>query len=410
MNDNRCLGPSVACLLILAFTSTSYAEVRTAWCHDEGYFQHLKDDRWDEKSPGGIAHFVERERNEKFIELVDASRGCHMRLFNNHCDIRFQNSKFTKLYDGSWQARPPDFVTRVDSIVAHAGITANTPGVAVLVLEHGKAVFRKSYGLARLKDKAPITPQTTFELASCSKQFTGTAILLLYEQGKHPKFLSNEDYVSLFARQHKKFPPYFQTGSEWRYTNTNYMLLALIVERITKQSFGTFVKKEIFDPLWMKTATVNERPNVTPHAPALGYHKDKTRFEETWGAAPFRHETHLEVGDGAVWASLDDLARWNAGWRQGKILKPATEKLALVPSKYGDGQTTDYAFGWGVAIENGKLQRMSHNGSWGGFLTYVDRNVADDRTLIVLCNVDSLNVDAIVRTCRAMPPQKMNAE
>jgi hypothetical protein len=155
----------------------------------------------------------------------------------------------------------------------------------------------------------------------------------------------------------------------------------------------------------MKTATVYGNPKVMPHEPALGYHKEKNTFQETWGPPPFRHETHLEVGDGAVWASLDDLTRWDAGWREGKILKPATQKRVLVTSKYGDGQTTDYAFGWGVSVENGKLLRMSHNGAWGGFLTHVDRNVAEDRTLIVLSNVDSLDVDAIVRLYRAMPPK-----
>ncbi|HEV3436549.1 MAG TPA: serine hydrolase domain-containing protein, partial [Gemmata sp.] len=226
--------------------------------------------------------------------------------------------------------RGHDFTTRVDSIVADAGIKADTPGAAILVLEHGKEVFRKCYGLAHLKDKKPITPQTTFELASCSKQFTGTAILLLYEQGKlaleddirkhlpelpeydkknpirilhlarqtsglheymdfenvkgkHPKFVTNEDYVGLFALERKKAPLYFPTGSDWRYTNTNFMLLALIVERVSKESFGTFLKREIFDPLGMKTAGVYEKPNFMPHEPALGYHKDKNIWNETWG-------------------------------------------------------------------------------------------------------------------------------
>ena len=77
------------------------------------------------------------------------------------------------------------------------------------------------------------------------------------------------------------------------------------------------------------------------------------------------------VGDGSVWTSLEDLARWDEGWREGKILRPATRKLALHPSKYGNDQTTDYAFGWGVAVDNGKITRMGHNGGWGGFRTIV---------------------------------------
>jgi CubicO group peptidase (beta-lactamase class C family) len=482
MTSHRSLAFLVAFFLPLAFTSLNYAaephDIAGLWDSDWGFvtlktapvkdkkllsvtgsYVHAKDETGHIKSgtfdpATGVFEFAFEEPwrgNEvkgtaKLTLSVDGKRfkGSYTNVNENRGRDKGELT-MTRLHGH-------DFATRVDSIVADAGIKADTPGVAVLVLEHGKVVFRKSYGLAHLKDKKPITPQTTFELASCSKQFTGTAILLLHEhgklaldddvrkylpelpehdkknpirilhlarqisglreymdfenvKGKNPKFVSNEDYVSLFAKQEKKFPPYFKPGADWRYTNTNFMLLALIVERVSKQSFGAFLKKEIFEPLGMKTATVYETPNVMPHEPALGYHKDKNKFEESWGPPPFRHETHLEVGDGAVWASLEDLTRWDEGWRQGKVLKPATMKQYLVPSKYGDGKTTDYAFGWGVNVDNGKLTRMSHNGGWGGFATFVDRNVADDRTLIVLCNVDCLDVGAIVRLCQAMPPK-----
>ena len=361
MTNNRLLGLPIACFVVLAFASTGYSAERKVWCHDEGFFEKLDDGRWKERTPGGNLYFIEKERTEKFIDLYDATRECYVRLFEKHCEVKFGNGKFTKLYDGTWRANLPDFGTRVDAIVAGAGIKANTPGVAVLVLEHGQEIFRKCYGLAHVKDKTPLTPQTTFELASCSKQFTGTAILLLFEQGN---LALNDDvrkYLPELPEYDKKNP--------------------VRILHLARQTSGL---REYMD-----------FPDV----------KGKHKFEETWGAPPFRHETHLEVGDGAVWASLDDLARWDAGWRNGKILKAATIKLALVPSKYGDDQTTDYAFGWGVSVDKGKLLRMSHNGSWGGFLTYVDRNVAEDRTLIVLGNVDSLDVEAIVHTCRAIPPK-----
>jgi CubicO group peptidase (beta-lactamase class C family) len=111
----------------------------------------------------------------------------------------------------------------------------------------------------------------------------------------------------------------------------------------------------------------------------------------------------LLAGDGSIWASLNDLAHWDAGWREGKVLRPATVQRALVPSSYGDGKTTDYAFGWGVNVAGGKLQKMAHNGGWGGFSTYVGRDVARARTIVVLANVDCVDVDAIVRLCEAVP-------
>jgi len=326
----------------------------------------------------------------------------------------------------------------------------------VLVIEDGKVVFQKGYGLANVKEKKPITARTTFELASCSKQFAGTAILLLQERGKlrldddvrkylpelpvyneknpirildlarhtsglpeymdfpevkgkDPKYLANGDFVGEFARQRKKFPLFFPPGEKSRYTNTNYMLMALIVERISKKSYGAFLKSEIFDPLGMSTARVYERPTVMVKEPALGYHKEKNTFQDIWGPPPFRQETLLTVGDGGVWASLEDLTRWDAGWRQGKVLKPETVKRALVPSKSRDGKPNDYAFGWILNVADGKLQRMSHEGSWGGFRTLVNRDLAANRTIVVLANLDTVAPGAIgtpiEHLCWAMPPR-----
>jgi CubicO group peptidase (beta-lactamase class C family) len=381
---------------------------------------------------------------------------------------RFKRAADGKHFKGSYQhgnergdwslTRVPGrtFADRMGSIVANAGIRADTPGAAVLVIEGGKVVFEKGYGLAHLNDKKPITPRTTFELASCSKHFAGAAVLRLFEQGKlgleddvrkylpelpqydkknpirilhlarhssglpeymnfpnvkgkNPKFLANEDFVHEFARQRKKFPLYFPTGAESRYTNTNYMLLALIVERISKKSFGAILKSEFFDPLGMKTARVYENPRVRVPEPALGYSKDKNRLKITWGAPPLRQETLLAVGDGGVWVSLEDMIRWDAGWRQNKVLKPATVKRALVPSKTRDGKSNDYAFGWHLSLDNGKLVRLSHTGAWGGFRTLVDRDLAADRTIIVLGNLDNLDPGAIgtpvEHLCWTIPPR-----
>jgi CubicO group peptidase (beta-lactamase class C family) len=429
--------------------------VTGTYVHDKNQTGHITSGTFDPAS--GILEFAFQEpwRGDKVkgtARLTHSVDGKRVRFKGTTTTIN-ENGGRDKGELTMTHIRGHDFATGVDSIFADAGVGPDTPGGAVLVLERGKEIFRKCYGLANIKDKRHITPLTTFELASCSKQFTGTAILLLYEhgklaleddvrkylpelpeydkknpirilhlarqtsglheymdfenvKGKHPKFVTNEDYVGLFARERKKSPLYFPTGSDWRYTNTNFMLLALIVERVSKQSFEAFVKKEIFDRLGMKSAGVYERPNFTPHEPALGYHKEKNKFEEIWGTPPFRHETMLTVGDGSIWASLDDMARWDEAWREGKVLKPATQKLALVPSKYGKDESTDYAFGWGIAVDNnGKITRMGHNGSWGGFHTIVERNVAEDRTIIILGNVDSLDVDMIVRLFRAMPPK-----
>jgi CubicO group peptidase (beta-lactamase class C family) len=347
------------------------------------------------------------------------------------------------------------FVARMDSIVANAGIKADTPGTAVLVVEHGKVIVEKCYGIAHFKDKKAITPTTTFELCSCSKQFTGTAILLLQERGllnveddarnylpelpeydkkrpirildlarhtsglpeypwtdpkvkgKNPKFLTNEDFLLELAGNQKKYPLQFKPGEKFEYRNTNYMLLALIVERVTKKSLGTFLKSEIFDRLGMKTATVFERPDTVIEEPALGHTREKGKFKAIWGPAPFLTQRVMSVGDGNIWMSVIDLMHWDAGWREGKVLKPETIKKWLVPSKTRNGDDNGYAFGWGVDVNEGKLLFMRHTGGYGGFTSNVGRDLVTKRTIIVLCNgdmIDPVKISSpIDHLCNAMP-------
>jgi CubicO group peptidase (beta-lactamase class C family) len=352
-------------------------------------------------------------------------------------------------YDAVMTRMPGNtFEERMDSIVANAGIQADTPGAAVLVIEHGKVLFEKGYGLARLKDKKPFTPTTTYELASCSKQFTGTAILLLHERGllgleddarkylpelpeydkkrpirvldlarhtsglseypwtdpnvkgKDPKFVTNEDYLLELAGNRKKYPLHFKPGEKMEYTNTNYMLLALIVERVSEKSLGTFLKSEIFDPLGMKTAAVLERPNTVIKEPALAYVKEEDKFKALWGPAPFFEGTMMAVGDGNIWMSVRDIRHWDAGWRRGEVLKQETIDKWLVYSTTRDGKNNDYAFGWVLGMNEDKLVSMGHAGSGR---TFIGRDLVSDRTIAVLCNRDIAFDWQINHLCTSMP-------
>jgi len=205
-------------------------------------------------------------------------------------------------------------------------------------------------------------------------------------QGKDPRFACDTDYVGEFARLQAQFPLQFPTGEKFAYTNTNYMLLALIVERVSKKSFGTFLKDAIFTPLGMAAATVCEYADVRPKNPAIGYSNQNGVYQPAWGATPDLNETLLTVGDGGVWVSLEDLVRWNLAWQQGKVLKQSTINSFLVPSRTRDGNTNNYAFGWGLTFNKGKLVEMGHNGAWAGFATEIDRNLATGRTVLILSN------------------------
>src|SRR5262249_42541372 len=211
---------------------------------------------------------------------------------------------------------------------------------------------------------------------------------------RNKDFRNNEDYASEFSRQKAKFPPGFPPGAKYEYSNTNYMLLALIVERVAKKSFGAVLRDELFVPAGMKHSFVYESPNAAPkraapgYIPAVGYEKGKKpgAWKDAWGAPPFRNEELLTVGDGGIWCNLEDLALWDAALRQGKLLKPATMQAALTPSKTRDGKTNDYGFGWSVYFDraSGKMHGYGHDGSWGGFRTSYYRSLASDRTTVLL--------------------------
>jgi CubicO group peptidase (beta-lactamase class C family) len=357
--------------------------------------------------------------------------------------------------------RSGTLVGRVDAVVRRLGIQENGPGLAVLVIERGRAVVKKGYGLADLKARTPITAGTTFELASASKPFASMAVMMLAERGKigfsdevrkyvpelperdrrHPVRLvhllqhtsglpeyttmkapegpaggtiGNSDYAREIATHPGRFKPAFTPGGRFEYSNTNYLLLALVVERVTGRSYGTFLREAVFAPLGMDRAWVYESPEAAANrpgrdvAPAVGYsRRPNGTYEPTWGAPPARRERMLTTGDGAVWCSLDDLARWDEGLRQGRLVKPATWRQALTPSTTSDGTTNEYGFGWSLERNGGRLTGFFHNGSWSGFETTFSHSIADDRAIVLLANRADVDIDrfwkAIVRVLDQEP-------
>jgi CubicO group peptidase (beta-lactamase class C family) len=341
----------------------------------------------------------------------------------------------------------PQLTEKIDAIVHDAGVTAATPGVAVMVIDRGQAVFTKGYGLARLADRTPITPRTTFELASMTKMFTAAAIMILHDRnrlsldddirkflpelpvyfkdqpatithllqhtsglpdylafpsprGKHPGFVTSADYVAEFARLREKFPPRFKPGQRFEYQNSNFMLLAVVIERITRKSYGEFLRSEVLRPLGMKESWVYESPASAPRVEpgaavnALAYRKGKKDWEAGWGSPPFRAESLLAVGDGGLWTSLEDLGRWDEALRKGSFIKPATLQLAFAPSHTRDGNTNDYGFGFGLTLQDDKVVAIGHNGAWV-FQTLYHRDLIRDRSIVLLSNRDGFPVERI---------------
>jgi CubicO group peptidase (beta-lactamase class C family) len=321
--------------------------------------------------------------------------------------------------------------------------SSNAPGAAVLVVHHGRPVFRRGYGVTDLRTLHPIGPHTNFRLASFTKQFTATCIMLLVRDGKlryddhltdiFPEFPSYgkditirnllnhnsglPDYEDLLIAQYRDTPPdkipqildagvlklleqqaagKFQAGSKWEYSNSGYAVLAMIVERVSGKPFGQFLQERIFAPLKMNNTLAYEKgKNEVPHR-AFGHTKEKDGWRET-----DQSPTSAVLGDGGIYSSIDDLAKWDRALREHRLLNEAEMLPALTPAQTSNGpprlpsgKEVKYGFGWFVDPYKGH-KRMAHDGETIGFLTTIQRFPEDDFTIVVLANRSDVNPEEL---------------
>jgi CubicO group peptidase (beta-lactamase class C family) len=253
----------------------------------------------------------------------------------------------------------------IDNLMqAYAG---DVPGAAVLVLQDGAPVIRKGYGFADLEQRTPITPATNFRLASVTKQFTAAAILLLMEDGRlalddrvrvwlpslpavadgikirhlltHTSgIIDYEDVIpeSMTAQLHDadvltlletQDQLYFEPGTSYRYSNSGYALLALIVGKASGQSFARFLEARIFDPLGMTNTVAHEEGISTVAHRAFGY----SLIEGAWQRTD-QSQTSAVLGDGGIYSSIDDLAKWDAALYDERLLKKSSLDAAFAPA------------------------------------------------------------------------------
>lgn len=319
----------------------------------------------------------------------------------------------------------------------------NLPGAAVLVVRNEQPIFRRGYGVTDLRTLRPIDAQTNFRLASFTKQFTATCIMLLARDGKlhyddhltdiFPEFpaygksitirnLLNHtsglpDYEDILMKQYPdtpaeqipqildaevlklleqqtsgKFPP----GSKWEYSNSGYAVLSMIVEKVSGKTFGQFLQERIFTPLKMThTLAYAKGKNEVPHR-AYGHSKIDGVWHET-----DQSPTSAVLGDGGIYCSLDDLAKWDRALSDHTLLSPQEMRPALTPvhptdgpPKFPEGKPVSYGFGWFLDPYQGH-RRMSHDGNTMGFQTTIQRFPDDQLTVIVLANRADLDPQAL---------------
>ena len=322
---------------------------------------------------------------------------------------------------------------KVDAIFANFK-SSDAPGLAVLVVKDGKRVFERGYGVSDLRTKQKIGAETNFRLASVSKEFTAMAIMLLVHDQKlsysdrlndifpgfpeYGKAIAIQqllthtsgllDYEDLMAKQYgniadeqipqikdagvlellkKEKTTKFEPGAKWDYSNSAYCVLAMVVEKVSGKPFASFLSERIFSPLKMDHTIAYEKGKNEVTRRAYGHTKTDAGWQET-----DQSSTSATLGDGGIYTSLEDMAKWDAGLREHALLSEKEMAVALVPVTVGgkpttepDGKPVSYGFGWFLDAYKGH-PRMWHYGETVGFRTTIQRFPKDGLTVVVLAN------------------------
>jgi CubicO group peptidase (beta-lactamase class C family) len=328
----------------------------------------------------------------------------------------------------------------------------NAPGMAALLIHNGRIEYRTTFGLANLETRAPITPETQFLLASLTKQFTAMAVLILMERHKLqlddtldkfcPEFPAYAQAITIrhllnhtagFTQYQEllvgkidpqtyfrssKAPPAtreftesdalqalsrqqmlrFAPGTKFEYSDSAYVVLAQIIERVTGQRYAEFLKENIFDPLGMKdTLAVDERKQKVARL-ALSY----SNYSGHWEDITYSPENSI-YGEDGIYSTLNDLYKWDQALYTDRLVSHATLEMAFMAGLGNDGKpiATDlltrpssYGFGWVISSLHGE-KGEEHAGGWAGYATYILRVPSRRVTAIVLTNASNDDVQDI---------------
>jgi CubicO group peptidase (beta-lactamase class C family) len=288
------------------------------------------------------------------------------------------------------------------------------PGASVLVVRDGDVIFRKSYGMADLEERRAAAPSTHYRLASITKQFTAAAILDLAEGAKlslddsvrrflptlppyadaitirqllthtggiadyedlipdgATRQLTDADVLALVA---KRTWPEFLPGTRYHYSNTGYALLALIVERVSGMSFADSLRQRIFQPHGMRTSVAHQEGISTVPDRAFGYSRDGDRWTRTDQSL-----TSAVLGDGGIYASIDELTHWLGALEGGRFAEAAR------PLVETDDARVRYGFGWRVGEHKGR-RTVGHTGETRGFRNALVRFPDEGVAVVILTN------------------------
>lgn len=341
---------------------------------------------------------------------------------------------------------------QLDAIFSKVVTAPNQPGLAVVIRRNSQTLFERGYGMRDRRSNLPIDARTNFRLASCTKQFTAMAIMLLVHDGKlrydetladiFPEFpaygraitirnllnhtsglIAYEDLMDkiyagkewyeipqitdaqVLALAEKQTSTKFPPGTQWEYSNGGYCILAMVVQKLSGMPFAEFLRQRIFALLQMNNTVAHVFGKDSVANRAYGYTNDSGVWFET-----DQSPTSATLGDGGIYSSLEDLAKWDDALRNHTLLSAAEFQPAITPENSAavspsavddlpkaaaaNKQPLAYGFGWFLDPYRGH-PRMWHYGSSIGFHSIIERFTKDNLSIIILSNRTDVDLAAI---------------
>lgn len=344
-----------------------------------------------------------------------------------------------------WPALTPKQIASIDQFVKDEMARQHIPGLAVGVYSRGRILLAKGYGLANVELNVPVKPQTIFNAGSVGKQFTATAIMMLAEEGKlslddsitkyFPEapaswkpiliknLLSHTSGLAGYGDYDGPSQPFYERldftedeliakveampiewapGEKWEYRNTNYLILGILIHKITGEPYGQFFHERIFGPLGMtSTGLANARDIVANRA--SGYALDNGQLKNEIWISP----TFSATADGSLWFNVLDFAKWDAALYSTRLLTQASLDRSWTVYKLNDGapNPAHYGFGWIIDPFHGHKD-IEHSGKTWGFTSCIARYPDDSLTTVVLTNQSAADAQMIAHVIAGLidPP------
>ena len=311
-----------------------------------------------------------------------------------------------------------DIAFRLDTLFSK--MSASGFNGAVIVAKDGEVIYQKAFGYADKKNNIPVSDTTSFQLASVSKVITATAVMTLVEKGliklddtfasyfpefpyttitikellahrsglpnylyflndivtSKEKILTNAEMLQLMVE--KKPPLYLKPNYAFNYCNTNYALLALLVEKVSHKTFSNYLREEIFLPLGMKHSGTILSLDIFEKSVSKPY-------DNRWKIIE-REASDYIVGDKSIFSTPYDMFLFSEALYQGKLLNPETQVLSYTALSR-EKKLSNYGLGWRMKdFKNEEKKEVFHNGWWHGYRTAFHRRLSDKITIVVLSN------------------------